>query len=351
MLYPLFFSPIYKERVWGGTKLKDLYDRELPYEHTGESWDVACHPEAVSVICNGDFRGTTLLELFQTQPDELLGKTFAKAQKFPLLVKLLDAQEKLSVQVHPKDAYAKKYENGELGKYEMWYIIDAPLGATVVAGLKPDTTKEQFEMAVRQGTVESYLMHIPVTRGDVIYVPAGLVHALEENIVLAEIQQNSDTVYRVYDWNRLGLDGQPRELHVQKALDVIDFATNEQPIVKGLSIYKKDAIYTYYIATPYFAVEKIQLTGEIEEDTKSLKFYLYTCVEGRGIIKHNEIEYNFCQGQSFMIPGSAGQYKIKGDATLLKSYIPHIDKDFIQPLQAAGYTAEEIEKQVAILEM
>lgn len=350
MLYPLFFTPIYKERVWGGTKLQELYQRQIPYEHTGESWDIACHPNGVSVISNGSLRGRTLEELVKKDPKALLGEAFKEMKKFPLLIKLLDAQDKLSVQVHPQDEYAKTHEKGELGKCEMWYVMDAPLGATLVAGVKEGTTKQEFERAIQEGTVESFLTRIPVSVGDVINIPSGLVHAIEENIVVAEIQQNSDTVYRVYDWNRRGLDGKPRELHIEKAFDVIDFTKSSSPKVQGLSVNKGDAIDTYYIANSYFAVEKIQLRGTIVENTKNLKFYLYTCLEGQGIIKHNEIQSTFHKGQSFMIPGSIGLYEISGEVTLLKSYIPHIQKDFIQPLIEAGYTLQDIQKKVAIEE-
>ncbi len=348
MLYPLFFDSVYKERVWGGNQLQNLYQRSVPYKHTGESWDIACHPNGVSKIVHGPLKGMTLQELFEKDPKALLGQELGHLKKFPLLIKLLDAQDKLSVQVHPQDEYAKIHEQGELGKCEMWYVLSAPQKATLVAGLKEGTTKEKFEKAIQQGKVESYLTRIPVQAGDIINIPAGLVHAIEENIVIAEIQQNSDTVYRVYDWNRVGLDGQPRELHVKKALDVIDFTPQSNPKIDGLMIEQSDATYTYYIANSYFAIEKIQLHGTIEENTKNLKFYLYTCVNGEGIIEHNEIQSKFKKGQSFMIPGDIGKYHITGKAVLLKSYVPDIPKDFIQPLLENGYTNEDIQKHVAI---
>ena len=220
---PIIFAPDYKERVWGGEKLKTVYGKEIPFEHTGESWEIACHDHGQSVAVNGTFKGMTLKDILLSAGQEVIGKGFDQGDKFPLLIKLIDAKDDLSVQVHPDDAYAHVHENGELGKSEAWVILEAEEGASLVIGLKEGTTKKAFEDALKAGELEKVLNRLPVKSGDVVDIPAGLLHAIGSGIMLAEVQQNSDTTYRVYDWNRVGLDGKSRELHVEKSLETIDF--------------------------------------------------------------------------------------------------------------------------------
>lgn len=237
----IFFEADYKERVWGGTSLRDRLNKKIPYDHTGESWEVACHDNGDSIIRNGVLQGLTLKEALQVHAKEITGQDMKADEKFPLLIKFIDAKDKLSVQVHPEDAYAMINENGELGKSEAWYILDAKPGAKLIAGLKDKVSKEDFiEALEKKGELEHVLNEVEVHTGDVINIPAGFVHAIEDGILLAEIQQNSDTTYRVYDWNRVGLDGKSRELHVDKSLDVIDFeGKHAKEITKGLGIKKR----------------------------------------------------------------------------------------------------------------
>ena len=220
MLYPLKFKPLYKDYIWGGRNLEAL-GKTLPATGiVAESWEVSCHKNGSSIIANGEYGGTTLPELLEQLGRTLVGSSLSQkdVDKFPLLIKFIDAENNLSVQVHPDDVYAYKNENGEYGKNEMWFIISAKPGAKLVYDVIPGTTREKFADAVSENRIESLLKKVEVFAGDVINIPAGLVHAIGKGILLAEVQQNSDTTYRVYDYGRTG-----RPLHIAKALDVIDF--------------------------------------------------------------------------------------------------------------------------------
>lgn len=341
MIKPLFFQPIYKETIWGGTGLKECFNREeAPSDSVGESWEIAGHSNGNSVISNGTYKGITLQDLLLKNPVELLGASFKDCTKFPLLIKIIDANQKLSLQVHPDDVYAGEHENGELGKTEMWYILQAKEGSKLVVGAKDGVDKSRFEKALKEGALEPCIKEIEVKAGDVINIPAGMLHAIGEGIMLVEVQQNSDTTYRVYDWNRVGVDGKPRQLHIEQALDVIDFHRVPR-LLKGYRRENQGYDLTYYIANEYFAVEKLCVHGDFKEDTKGEKFYLYTCIEGHGeIISDGSHKDEFDEGQSFMIPASAGEYVIVGDATLIRSYVP--SKDYIANNNLTDTTEMEI---------
>lgn len=222
LLYPLTLKPIFKDRVWGGRKLEEVFGKALPPSTPiGESWEITDRPEGVSVITNGSLAGRDLRWLMENHAKALLGESKPCAGRFPLLVKILDAQEKLSLQVHPPAQKAAELR-GE-PKTEMWYVADAAPGADLFVGLRRGATRAEFERRIADGTVAECFHRIEVTRGDSIFLPSGRVHALGAGNLIFEIQQNSDTTYRVFDWNRVGLDGKPRELHVPQALAAIDF--------------------------------------------------------------------------------------------------------------------------------
>src|ERR1051325_2254154 len=233
MLYPLTFHPIFKERVWGGRKLAELYAKELPPDKPiGESWEITDRPEGVSVISNGPLAGKDLRWLMENHQRELLGPAKpAAGGRFPLLVKLLDSRDKLSLQVHPP-AHKAVELNGE-PKTEMWYFAHCDPGADIFVGLKRGVTRAEFERRIGDGSVADCFHRIEVKAGDAMFLPSGRVHALGAGSVLFEIQQNSDTTYRVFDWNRVGLDGKPRELHVAQALASIDFADFEPGLIRS----------------------------------------------------------------------------------------------------------------------
>ena len=229
-IYPLAFEPVFKDYIWGGRNLEKKLGRALPPGTVAESWEVAAHPNGQTKVAAGPLSGYTLDALQARLGERLLGQA-ADAANFPLLIKLLDANRWLSVQVHPDDAYAREHA-GELGKTELWIILHAEPGAEVIYGLKDGVTREQFAQAAANGAIEHMLHHVSIRSGDAVYVPAGTVHALGPGAIVAEIQQNSDTTYRLYDWGRSGADGQSRPLHVQQALDVIDWRVVEPEIAR-----------------------------------------------------------------------------------------------------------------------
>ena len=229
-IYPLAFEPVFKDYIWGGRNLETKLGRALPPGTVAESWEVAAHPNGQTKVAAGPLSGYTLDALQARLGERLLGQA-ADAANFPLLIKLLDANRWLSVQVHPDDAYAREHA-GELGKTELWIILHAEPGAELIYGLKDGVTREQFAQAAANGAIEHMLHHVSIRSGDAVYVPAGTVHALGPGAIVAEIQQNSDTTYRLYDWGRSGADGQSRPLHVQQALDVIDWRVVEPEIAR-----------------------------------------------------------------------------------------------------------------------
>lgn len=232
MLYPLTFQPIFKERVWGGRKLAGLYGKALPEGKViGESWEMTDRPEGVSVIANGPLAGRDLRWLLEQHGADVLGHPLAPGERFPWLVKLLDASDDLSLQVHPP-AHKALLLGGE-PKTEMWFIADAEPGAKIYTGLKRGVTRAEFEQKTHDGTVEDCFHVHHVTTGDTMFLPSGRVHALGAGNIIFEIQQNSDTTYRVFDWNRVGLDGKPRELHLEQSFTSIDFFDCEPPLVEA----------------------------------------------------------------------------------------------------------------------
>ncbi|MGI8437525.1 MAG: type I phosphomannose isomerase catalytic subunit [Chthoniobacterales bacterium] len=250
-LLPLTFVPLFKKRIWGGRRLEELFGKKLPAnERIGESWEIVDRPEAQSVVRDGTWQGRTVHELWREERGDIFGD-IADAPRFPLFVKLLDAAEKLSVQVHPPAALADSL--GGEPKTEFWYIAAAQPGAELYVGLRNESTRDDFEAALANGTVDQHLHRISVRTGDAMFLPSGRVHAIGGGNVIVEIQQNSDTTYRVFDWNRTGEDGQPRALHVSESLQSIDFSDYE-PALAG-------AEGETLVRHPLFAVEKWELTA------------------------------------------------------------------------------------------
>jgi mannose-6-phosphate isomerase len=263
--YPLTFTPALKDYIWGGRNLENLYNRQLPPSGPiAESWEVSGHPNGPAIVDGGPLAGQSLPGVLETWGVGLVGTRAGWAlerNKFPLLVKLLDAEKRLSVQVHPQDSYALTNENGELGKTEMWYILHARPGAQLILGLRPGVTPQAFRQAVADNELDRWLHHLRVKAGDAIFVPAGTVHAILEGIIAAEIQQNSDTTYRIYDWGRVGADGVPRPLHVDKALEVINFELIEPGPYQPVLVTSEDGITRQEITrSEYFVVEKVALS-------------------------------------------------------------------------------------------
>lgn len=328
-MYPIIFKPDYKERVWGGQKLNTILSKKIPYEHTGESWEIACHNNGQSIVKNGEYQGLTMEQLLEEHGENIIGKAFVKGDKFPLLIKFIDAKDKLSVQVHPEDDYAFINENGEFGKSEAWYVLQADEGSTLVAGLKDGVTKEIFEEKLKSNELEDVLNEVEVKAGDVLDIPAGFLHAIGDGILLAEIQQNSDTTYRAYDWGRVGLDGKPRDLHIQKSLDVIDFDQKySKELVKGLKTTYDGYSMTEFIRNKYFVLQELSIESEYNQDKLVAAFEIYMCVKGQALIEYDGESLDIGFGESLIIPSAMSKYRIipkNGPVTFVKGFI---DEEF-----------------------
>ncbi len=310
-LYPLSFEPVYHEKLWGGRRLEGLFGRQLPPGLIGESWDIAAHPHGMSVVNNGPLRGMTLQDLADQYPQELYG-TAVVPERFPLLVKLIDAQQALSVQVHPDNDYGAKHENGEWGKTEAWYVVYAEPEATIVYGLRPGLRKADFRRLVESGRTEEGLRKISVQVGDVLHIPAGLVHALGAGVVVAEVQQNSDTVYRLYDWDRVDAAGQPRELHIEKAFDVIHFELQPEPTRTTANPV---------VTNEFFIMEILQGREEALISDKE-RFHILTCLSGTTSVRWRDHEVALTAGDSCLVPAACAGYTVQFDGRLLRAYPP-----------------------------
>lgn len=323
-LYPLTFEPVLKDYIWGGRNLA-RYGRDLPPGVTAESWEIAAHKNGTTRVDNGPHAGTSLTALQEELGIDLIGRNCAWAQergKFPLLIKLLDANRPLSVQVHPNDDYALANEGNELGKSEMWVVLHAEPEARLILGVKAGTTRELFRQAILDGRLEPFLHSFPVKAGDHVCVPAGSLHAIMEGIIIAEIQQNSDTTYRVYDWNRLGADGKPRPLHVDKALDVINFAqvapgaSTARPI--EASPGQRRAI---LCQNRYFVTERVEIDqgNAFQGNNQGDSLEIWGVLQGSvtiGAVRLESIRFA-------LLPAALGSFTVAAhrDSVLLRTYV------------------------------
>lgn len=320
-MQPIIFNPDYKERIWGGQKLKTIFNREIPYDHTGESWEIACHENGQSTAANGSFQGLTLRDILLAHGPEVIGSEFTEEDKFPLLIKIIDAASDLSLQVHPDDAYAALHENGELGKSEAWVVLEAEPDARLIVGLKEGTTKDAFKEALEAGELEKVLHELPVAPFDVIDIPAGLLHAIGSGILLAEVQQNSDTTYRVYDWNRVGLDGQPRELHIERSLDTIDFEGKHRTETTVGTLTSGDGYtHIHYLTNKYFSLERVDVQSTYATARRA-PYEIYMIMEGSGSLQGDFDAVSLKKGDSLIIPNQVQAYEFVGMMQLLKTYV------------------------------
>ncbi len=322
-LYPLTFTPVFKDYIWGGRNLEHL-GRDLPAGVVAESWEIAGHEDGISVVDNGFWAGKKLTEVHAALGLDLIGRKNIWAQergKFPLLIKLLDANQPLSVQVHPDDAYALANEGNELGKTEMWVVLRAEPGAELILGVKAGTTPEAFRAGIENGALEPYLHHLSVRAGDHVCVPAGTLHAIMDGLIIAEIQQNSNTTYRVYDWNRLGVDGQPRPLHIDKALDVIDFGQVEPELCPPELVAEENGIKRLELCrNRYFVTECVEMAagtifeGRCNGDTLEI----WGVIEGCAVINAVQLE----AVRFMLLPAGLGNFTVQAvsQATLLRTY-------------------------------
>ncbi len=333
----LRLAPILKPRPWGGTALRDEWGKVLPTDEPyGESWELVVRPDDVSRVAGGTCHGRTLEEVAAADRAGLLGTRVASMSQFPLLAKLLDCRERLSVQVHPTAAYQHRHPGAEV-KMEAWYVLAAPPDATLIFGLRPDTSRDAFAAAVADGRVAETLAARAVRPGDVLLVTPGTVHALLEGLMVYEIQQSSDTTFRVYDWDRLDAAGQGRELHVAQALECIAFdAAPPAPIVP----LRLDPVRSLLVATPAFALERLTVDGEWRGDLDGSRCEVLTVIEGRGEITPGEGPAT--AGETFFIPAGIGAYRVQGRLTVLRAYVPDWVAEVWDAARAAGHRDEAI---------
>ncbi len=303
---PIVFAPLFMERVWGGRRLESLFGKSLPPGRpVGESWELVDRTDCQSVVADGPLRGTTLHELWTTRRGEIFGNGLPDTPRFPLLFKLLDCEDRLSLQVHPPPAVAERF-SGE-PKTEMWFIFRTSGESSVFAGLKRGVTRAQFTEALERGEVAALVHRMPTRAGDAIFIPNGRLHAIGEGNMIFEVQQNSDTTYRVFDWNRLGLDGKPRQLHIAESLASIDFDDAEPQLAEpqGETV----------VACEYFRVERWAIAG-VRACGTAERFAVITVLEG-------DVECagrRFTPGTSFLVP-AASSADLRGTATVLRTTI------------------------------
>ena len=309
MLYPLTFQPIFKDRIWGGRELARLYAKKIPAGSIGEAWEISDRPGDGSVITNGPLAGKDLRWLMENHAEEILGSAKpATDGHFPLLCKILDAREKLSLQVHPPANKAAELK-GE-PKTEMWFIADAAPGASLYVGLKHGVTRAEFEKKIADGTVADCFHKIPVKAGDTMFLPSGRVHAIGDGLVIFEIQQNSDTTYRVFDWNRLGLDGKPREMHVAQSLASIDFNDFEPELVKTKFVTDGKIQKRSLVKDSLFNVEAWQLNPGTDGSLKPDKLQIIAVTAGVIEIRSGANAVKLSAGQFSLIPASLKQSEV-----------------------------------------
>lgn len=323
--YPLLFNPVLKDYIWGGRNLARLLGRSLPEGNTAESWEIAAHEDGTSIVANGVYTGMPLTTVHELMGVNLIGRHNEWAQargKFPLLVKILDAHDKLSVQVHPDDAYALAHEGNELGKTEMWVILHAEPGAQLIVGLQRGTTPLKLRQAIAGGTLEQCLHTVSVSAGDFVCVPSGTLHAILGGVVIAEIQQNSNTTYRVYDWNRTQ-NGVARPLHVEKALAVIDFEASIEPETGKPLLLDDTAGVTRWVLcrNQYFTTERVEFapgtefSGYLNGDSLEI----WGAIAGHVVLNDEALT----AVQFALLPAALGAYEVyaPAGAICLRTYV------------------------------
>ncbi|MGC6985234.1 mannose-6-phosphate isomerase, class I [Enterococcus hirae] len=312
MQEPMFLKPVFQEKIWGGSRLRSVFGFDIPNDKIGEDWAISAHPHGVSVVENGEYQGQKLDELWQNHK-ELFGNPTEPV--FPLLIKILDAEDELSVQVHPDDAYGMKHE-GELGKTECWYIIDAEPGAEIIYGHHAKTREELAEM-IQEGRWDDLLKKVPVKKGDFFYVPSGTIHAIGKGIMILETQQSSDTTYRVYDYDRKDANGNTRELHIQQSIDVTTVPAIT-PQIQMKEVRKGNSSIVTYLETEFFNVYEWDIKG-ITSFKKQAPYTLATVIDGAGESVVNEKIYPLTKGASFILPNDVTEWTVQGELSIIAS--------------------------------
>lgn len=314
-LYPLIFEPILKDRIWGGTKLKTDLGKNILTDTTGESWELSAVPGDISIVKEGVYKNKPLTELLQAFPKEILGEKIHSqfGVQFPLLFKFLDASDDLSIQVHPNDDLAKKRHNS-FGKTEMWYVMQADKGSKIIVGFKDKSSPEEYLEHLNNKNLIEILNEIEVKRGDVFFLETGTIHAIGAGILIAEIQQTSDITYRIYDWDRVDAQGKSRELHVEQALEAMNYNTTDAQ--KRYTVIQNTG--NRMVHCPYFTTNYFPLNGEAVLEKDGSSFTVYICTEGEYFFKSGGKSYAFKKGDTILVPAALKDFSLTGDAELLE---------------------------------
>lgn len=318
---PFMLAAAGKDYLWGGQRLKDEFHKEIDMDPLAETWECSTHPDGPSLVVSGDFAGRKLDEVLKQHP-EYVGSHPGTDGELPILVKLIDASRDLSVQVHPTDEYASCYEDGESGKSEMWYVLDAVPGAELIYGLKQDVSREELEEALRSGEADRYLRHIPIEKDDVFYIPAGTIHALGDGALVAEIQQNSNLTYRMYDYERFDKDGKKRTLHVEKALDVAKLTKSISPRQPMRVLrYQPGMARELLCRCKYFEVHRMLMNTTHRQNltfsADALSFRVLLCIDGQGSMEFGGESLDFRKGDCIFVPADSVVCELSGSAHFL----------------------------------
>lgn len=310
---PLFLKGVLQEKIWGGTKLKENYGYDIPSDKTGELWAISAHPNGVTTVLNGEYKGQALDQLWENHR-ELFGNQ--PGEVFPLLTKIIDAQGDLSVQVHPDDAYGLAHE-GELGKTECWYVLSADPGSKIVYGHTAQT-KDELREHIEAGKWDQLLKEVEVQAGDFFYVPSGTIHALGSGVMVLETQQSSDTTYRLYDYDRVDDEGNPRELHIEESIDVTTVPAKENPVEPTTEDLENGQI-TTLVSNPFFTVFEWKVDGPISFTQESF-YTLVSVIDGEGTLEADGQSYTISKGDHFILPNSIQNWTIDGNLHLIASH-------------------------------
>ena len=320
--YPFLLRPSGKDYLWGGIRLKTEFNKQINLELLAETWECSTHPDGLSYVVSGEFKNKSLKEVLQIHP-EFLGTHVKTNGELPILIKFIDAKQDLSVQVHPDDEYARMYENNQLGKTEMWYVLDADKNTKLVHGFNCDINKDIVEKAITNKEIEKYLNKIDIAKDDLFFIKPGTIHAIGAGALIVEIQENSNLTYRLYDYDRIDKNGQERELHIKKALDVLDYkASNRvrQPI--RLHNYKRGFASELLCRCEYFEVHKAKInTKTIKEKfkfkTQSNSFHVLLCIDGEGNLSYDNETLKISKGNCVFVPANSCKIEIEGSMEFL----------------------------------
>lgn len=321
MNYPFILRPSGKDYLWGGQRLNTEFEKQIDLDPLAETWECSTHPDGPSIVKTGDFKGQTLSKVISDNP-HFLGARHSEDKALPILIKFIDAKSDLSVQVHPDDEYAKLHEDGQLGKTEMWYVLDATKDARLVYGLKKDCTKEQIRDSIEKGKLSNLLQSVKVNKDDLFFIEAGTIHAIGAGCLIAEIQENSNLTYRLYDYDRVGKDGKKRELHIDKSLKVANLKSSSEP-KQPLRVlkYRPGVAKELLSRCKYFEVYRMLVNTERRQSvtyaSDNLSFRVLLCIKGCGVLNFEDQSLEFFKGDCIFVPADSVEIKIHGHAHFL----------------------------------